>query len=248
MGRIISGCHTPKCVPHRCPCPSSQRKMCIWCFSDGRRLIDGLASWWTACHGYNHPHIVQRIAAQLEVMPHVMLGGIHHEGAVTLASPTGSARCREIYRTCFFSDSGSVAVEVAMKMAAQMWRNHGESNRNRFVTFRHAYHGDTTGAMSLCDPDRSMHAHFKGFLLEQYSQPIPETASEQEAFSSFLRTRRDQLAAVVIEPLVQGAGGMRFHSACRTGCRGPYHERAGSAVDRRRNCDRFWSHRFDVCL
>ena len=178
---------------------------------DGRRLIDGLASWWTACHGYNHPHIVQRVAAQLEVMPHVMLGGIHHEGAVTLAARLAQLVPGDLAHV-FFSDSGSVAVEVAMKMAAQMWRNRGESTRNRFVTFRHAYHGDTTGAMSLCDPDRSMHAHFKGFLLEQYSQPIPETASEQKAFASFLKAHRDQLAAVVIEPLVQGAGGMRFHS------------------------------------
>ncbi len=179
--------------------------------SDGRRLIDGLASWWTACHGYNHPHIAERVATQLEVMPHVMLGGIHHEGAVTLAARLAQLLPGDLSHV-FFSDSGSVAVEVAMKMAAQMWRSRGESTRNRFVTFRHAYHGDTTGAMSLCDPDRSMHAHFKGFLLEQYCQPIPETAAEQDAFAAFLRNRRDQLAAVVIEPLVQGAGGMRFHS------------------------------------
>jgi len=179
--------------------------------ADGRRLIDGLASWWTACHGYNHPHIARRIAAQLEVMPHVMLGGIHHEGAVTLAGRLAEILPGDLSHV-FFSDSGSVAVEVAMKMAAQRWRNQGEAARNRFVTFRHAYHGDTTGAMSLCDPERSMHAHFKGFLLEQYSQPIPETEAEQAAFAAFLAGRREELAAVVIEPLVQGAGGMRFHS------------------------------------
>ena len=179
--------------------------------ADGRRLIDGLASWWTACHGYNHPHIARRIVAQLEVMPHVMLGGIHHEGAVTLAARLAELLPGDLSHV-FFSDSGSVAVEVAMKMAAQRWRNRGVAVRNRFVTFRHAYHGDTTGAMSLCDPERSMHAHFKGFLLEQYSQPIPETEAEQAAFAAFLTARGEELAAVVIEPLVQGAGGMRFHS------------------------------------
>ena len=179
--------------------------------SDGRRLIDGLASWWTACHGYNHPQIAARVAAQLEVMPHVMLGGIHHEGAVTLAGRLANLLPGDLAHV-FFSDSGSVAVEVAMKMAVQMWRNRGERGRNRFVTFRHAYHGDTTGAMSLCDPQRSMHAHFKGFLLEQFTRPIPETAEEQAAFAAFLKARGEELAAVVIEPLVQGAGGMRFHS------------------------------------
>ncbi|HJN67120.1 MAG TPA: adenosylmethionine--8-amino-7-oxononanoate transaminase [Pirellulales bacterium] len=179
--------------------------------SDGRRLIDGLASWWTACHGYNHPHIAERVAAQLEVMPHVMLGGIHHEGAVTLARRLADLLPGDLSHV-FFSDSGSVAVEVAMKMAVQMWRNRGERDRNRFVTFKHAYHGDTTGAMSLSDPERSMHAHFKGFLLEQYCRPIPETDEEQAAFCAFLESHREQLAAVVIEPLVQGAGGMRFHS------------------------------------
>ena len=179
--------------------------------SDGRRLIDGLASWWTACHGYNHPHIAEQVSAQLEVMPHVMLGGIHHEGAVTLARRLADLLPGDLSHV-FFSDSGSVAVEVAMKMAVQMWRNRGERGRNRFVTFRHAYHGDTTGAMSLCDPERSMHAHFKGFLLEQFARPIPETAEEQAAFAAFLKSRREELAAVVIEPLVQGAGGMRFHS------------------------------------
>jgi adenosylmethionine-8-amino-7-oxononanoate aminotransferase len=144
-------------------------------------------------------------------MPHVMLGGIHHEGAVTLAGRLADLLPGDLAHV-FFSDSGSVAMEVAMKMAVQMWRNRGEEGRNRFVTFRHAYHGDTTGAMSLSDPERSMHAHFKGFLLEQSCQPIPETDEEQAAFAAFLKSRREELAAVVIEPLVQGAGGMRFHS------------------------------------
>ena len=195
----------------RLPLPVVATEDVYLVLSDGRRLIDGLASWWTACHGYNHPQIAARVAAQLEVMPHVMLGGIHHEGAVTLAGRLADLLPGDLAHV-FFSDSGSVAVEVAMKMAVQMWRNRGERGRNRFVTFQHAYHGDTTGAMSLSDPQRSMHAHFKGFLLEQYCRPIPETDAEQATFAAFLEARREELAAVVIEPLVQGAGGMRFHS------------------------------------
>ena len=195
----------------RLPLPVVATEDVYLVLSDGRRLIDGLASWWTACHGYNHPHIAERVSAQLEVMPHVMLGGIHHEGAVTLAGRLTELLPGDLAHV-FFSDSGSVAVEVAMKMAVQMWRNRGEEGRNRFVTFQYAYHGDTTGAMSLSDPERSMHAHFKGFLPQQYCRPIPETDEEQAAFAAFLEDRREELAAVVIEPLVQGAGGMRFHS------------------------------------
>ena len=177
---------------------------------DGRRLIDGLASWWTACHGYNHPHIVEAIERQLHTMPHVMFGGIQHEPALTLAARLAKLLPGDLNRV-FFCDSGSVAVEVAMKMAAQFWRNGGEWGRNRFVTFRNAYHGDTTGAMSLCDPVGSMHAHFKGFLLEQYPHEIPVTSDDAARFDEFVRLRRDELAGVFIEPLVQGAGGMKFH-------------------------------------
>ena len=129
--------------------------------ADGRKLIDGLASWWTACHGYNHPHIVAAMKEQLDAMSHVMFGGIHHEPALELASRLASLLPADLNRV-FFSDSGSVAVEVAMKMAIQFYRNQGERSRNRFVSFHNAYHGDTTGAMSLCDPQRSMHQHFAG--------------------------------------------------------------------------------------
>ena len=178
---------------------------------DGRRIIDGLASWWTACHGYNHPHIASAVTKQLERMPHVMFGGINHEQALRLATRLARLLPGDLNRI-FFSDSGSVAVEVAMKIAVQYWRNRGMSGRNRFVSFRNAYHGDTTGAMSLCDPVNSMHAHFKGFLLEQYPRPIPQTVEEATDFDHFVRERRSELAAVIIEPLVQGAGGMKFHS------------------------------------
>lgn len=177
---------------------------------DGRQIIDGLASWWTVCHGYNHPHIRQAVQQQLEAMPHVMFGGITHEPAEKLAARLGEILPGDLQHV-FFSDSGSVSVEVALKMAVQFWLNRNVSGRHRFVSFQNAYHGDTTGAMSVCDPVNSMHAHFKGFLLEQFPQRIPRTVEEGNDFDQFLAARRDELAGVIIEPLVQGAGGMKFH-------------------------------------
>ena len=178
--------------------------------ADGRKLIDGMASWWTACHGYNHPHIRQAVEEQLRVMPHVMFGGINHEPALRLAERLATLAPGDLNRV-FFADSGSVAVEVALKIAVQYWLNQGITGRTKFVSFQNAYHGDTTGAMSVCDPDNSMHSHFKGFLLEQYSQPIPQTQDEHVAFESFLACKNNEVAGVIVEPLIQGAGGMKFH-------------------------------------
>lgn len=180
--------------------------------ADGTRLIDGMASWWTACHGYNHPHIVAKVTEQLQKMPHVMFGGVHHEPALRLASRLAALLPGDLNHV-FFSDSGSVSVEVALKMAVQFGLNRGVTGRTKFLSFRHAYHGDTTGAMSVCDPVNSMHSHFKGFLLEQFSQGVPRTAAEFEELDRFLRDKRDSLAGMIIEPLVQGAGGMKFHPA-----------------------------------
>ena len=177
---------------------------------DGRRIIDGLASWWTACHGYNHPHIRNAVERQLVTMPHVMFGGITHEPAERLATRLAAMMPGDLQHV-FFSDSGSVSVEVAMKMAVQYWLNKNVSGRHRFVCFRNAYHGDTTGAMSVCDPVNSMHAHFKGFLLEQYPQPIPRTQDERREYEKFISERNGELAGVILEPLVQGAVGMKFH-------------------------------------
>jgi adenosylmethionine-8-amino-7-oxononanoate aminotransferase len=178
--------------------------------ADGTRLVDGIASWWTAAHGYNHPHIVAAVREQLERMPHVMFGGVHHEPALRLAKRLAALLPGDLNHV-FFADSGSVSVEVALKMAVQYWLNQGVRGRTRFVAFADGYHGDTTGAMSLCDPVRSMHAHFKGFLLEQFPQRIPRTADDEQAFDAFVAERADQIAGVIIEPLIQGAGGMRFH-------------------------------------
>lgn len=179
--------------------------------SDGRTLIDGISSWWTACHGYNHPHIRAAVSGQLETMPHVMLGGLVHEPARTLARRLAGALPGDLNHV-FFSDSGSVAVEIAMKMAVQYWLNRGERGRTKFVSFRHGYHGDTTGAMSVCDPDDGMHALFHGALLPQHVVDLPRDDSGFDGFESFLAAHRHDVAAVIMEPLVQAAGGMKFHS------------------------------------
>ncbi len=180
--------------------------------ADGRELIDGIASWWSACHGFNHPHLVAAVERQLHAMPHVMFGGLNHEPALKLARRLAALLPGELNRV-FFSDSGSVAVEVALKMAVQYWLNRGERGRNRFVCFRHGYHGDTLGAMSVTDPEGGMHAHFKGYLLEEYPAVIPEDETSVAELDAFIARHRERLAGVILEPLVQGAGGYRFHSA-----------------------------------
>lgn len=181
---------------------------------DGRTLIDGISSWWTACHGYNHPEIVNAIQQQAKRMPHVMMGGLTHEPASQLADSLARLLPGE-HNKVFLVDSGSVAAEAAMKMAVQFWRNqaNGPLEKNRFVCFQNSYHGDTTGAMSVCDPVDSMHSHFKGFLLEQFPHPVPEDQASLATFKQFLGDHEHQLAGVIIEPLVQMAAGMRFHSA-----------------------------------
>lgn len=180
--------------------------------ADGRQLVDGISSWWTACHGYNHPHIVAAVERQLKTMPHVMFGGIVHEQALTLAKRLAALLPDGLDRV-FFSDSGSVAVEVAMKMAIQFSLNRGETGRNKFVAFRHGYHGDTLGTMSVCDPEGGMHALFKGCLLDQIVVDLPRTTGQRQDFDSLLKRRRGEIAGVIVEPLVQGAGGMKFHDA-----------------------------------
>jgi adenosylmethionine-8-amino-7-oxononanoate aminotransferase len=180
--------------------------------ADGRRLIDGCASWWTACHGYNHPHIRQAVEAQLETLPHVMLGGLIHEPVQKLARRLAAVLPGDLEHA-FFSESGSVAVEVALKMALQYWLNRGERRRRRFACFRHAYHGDTFAAMSICDPEEGMHALFKGVLAEQLLLDVPSTASERARFDAALGEHAPKLAGLIIEPLVQAAGGMKFHTA-----------------------------------
>jgi adenosylmethionine-8-amino-7-oxononanoate aminotransferase len=178
--------------------------------ADGRELIDGIASWWTACHGYNQPHIAAAVRRQLDVMPHVMFGGLAHEGALTLARRLAGLMPAGLDRV-FFSDSGSVAVEVAMKMAVQYWGNKGVTGRTRFVAFYGGYHGDTTGAMAIGDPASGMHARLHGFLPEHHILDLPRDEESAAALALFLERHAEELAGIVVEPLVQGAGGMRFH-------------------------------------
>jgi adenosylmethionine-8-amino-7-oxononanoate aminotransferase len=185
---------------------------CRIVLADGRELIDGIASWWTACHGYNHPHIRDAVIRQAGVMPHVMLGGLAHEQALTLARRLARLMPGGLTRV-FFSESGSVAVEIALKMAIQFWRNRGLGGRSRFVTFRGGYHGDTTGAMAVSDPHDSMHALFAGVLPQHVNLALPADAESTGALEQALERHADTLAGIIVEPLVQGAGGMRFHDA-----------------------------------
>lgn len=180
--------------------------------ADGRELIDGIASWWTACHGYNHPHIRAAVEQQLANMPHVMFGGLVHEPALRLAQRLAAMLPADLERV-FFTESGSVAVEVALKMALQYWRNRGQVERKRVVFFRHGYHGDTFATMAICDPDEGMHSLFADAMPQQLMAELPCDTMLRVAFDRLLETHCERLAAVVLEPLVQGAGGMKMHDA-----------------------------------
>jgi adenosylmethionine-8-amino-7-oxononanoate aminotransferase len=180
--------------------------------ADGRELIDGISSWWTACHGYNHPSIRAAVAAQLERLPHVMLGGLVHAPALELSRRLAELLPGDLDHV-FFSESGSVAVEVAMKIAVQYRMNRGDRRRTRFLSFTHGYHGDTFAAMSVCDPEEGMHALFGSVLSPQLVVPVPDTAERVVEFERTVARHAHELTAVIVEPLVQAAGGMKFHSA-----------------------------------
>jgi adenosylmethionine-8-amino-7-oxononanoate aminotransferase len=178
--------------------------------ADGRELIDGIASWWTACHGYNQPHIREAVARQLADMPHVMFGGLVHEPALRLAKRLTALLPAPLTRV-FFSDSGSVAVEVALKMAAQYWINRGLRGRTQFIGFKGGYHGDTTGAMAVSDSE-GMHAALTQYLPRHFILDLPDSDEHVAALDKFLAAHTGTIAGIVIEPLVQGAGGMKFYA------------------------------------
>jgi adenosylmethionine---8-amino-7-oxononanoate aminotransferase len=191
------------------PLPVVRTEGCRIVLADGRELIDGVASWWTACHGYNHPHIRAAVERQLAGRPHVMLGGVVHEQALTLAQRLAALLPGGLERV-FFSESGSVSVEIALKMALQYWRNRGEHGRTKFVAFKGGYHGDTTAAMAVSDPDTGFHDVFRGALPEHFVVDLP-TGEGTGELEHALDRHGGRIAAMIVEPLVQGAGGMRFH-------------------------------------
>ena len=178
--------------------------------SDGRILVDGIASWWSVAHGYQHPHLLAAMQKQLASLSHIMLAGFETEETYRLA-----ARLCEFsgFDKVFFSDSGSTAIEVAMKIAWQFFINCRNPTKKKFVSFQNSYHGDTTGAMSLADLSDGMHQKFQGFLLENFCQKLPQNDEDLEKFEDFLRKNHQQIAAIFIEPMVQCAGGMKFSSA-----------------------------------
>ena len=187
---------------------------------DGRELVDGMSSWWCAIHGYNHPVLNQAITDQLKSMSHIMFGGLTHEPASKLAKKLVELT-PEGLDSVFFADSGSVSVEVAMKLALQYWISKGEKRRTRFMTIRSGYHGDTFAAMSVCDPDTGMHKIYgDNVLMQQLFIDAPvsrvhEACSEQDLqkLETAFKQHAEYTAAFILEPVVQGAGGMRFYSA-----------------------------------
>jgi adenosylmethionine-8-amino-7-oxononanoate aminotransferase len=190
------------------PPVAARTEGCRIVLEDGTALVDGTSSWWTAAHGYNHPRITRAIRDQLEVMPHVMFGGLVHEPALQLAKTLCDMLPGDLERA-FFVESGSVSVEVAMKMAIQTWMNRGRPEKQRFVSFKGGYHGDTFATMSVCDPEEGMHVRFQGALLEQRVVDLP---ADPDGFSTWLASVKDDTAAVIVEPLVQCAGGFRVHA------------------------------------
>ncbi|MBM4956158.1 adenosylmethionine--8-amino-7-oxononanoate transaminase [Vibrio parahaemolyticus] len=183
---------------------------------DGTELVDGMSSWWSTIHGYNHPHLNQAAHQQIDQVPHVMFGGITHQPAISLCKKLLSLAPNNLEHV-FLADSGSVAVEVSLKMALQYWHAKGE-RRPKFLTLRHGYHGDTFAAMSVTDPDNSMHSLYKGFLPEHIFAQSPtcgywdEWKPEDLAdFEHKIDSHHQELAAVILEPIVQGAGGMRIY-------------------------------------
>ena len=186
---------------------------------DGRELIDGMSSWWCMIHGYNHPQMNEALEKQIKKMSHVMFGGLTHEPAIELAKKLIEITPSPLQKV-FYSDSGSVAVEVAMKMAIQYWHAKKKPEKQRFISLRSAYHGDTFAAMSVSDPDTGMHSLFKETIphqifIQRPDTPFGESCDDEELneLKQVLNNHADEIAALIVEPIVQGAGGMWFYSA-----------------------------------
>ncbi len=185
--------------------------------ANGKQLIDGMASWWSVIHGYNHPYLNQAIHAQVDKMAHIMFGGLTHAPAIKLARLLVEITPIELEKV-FFSDSGSVAVEVAIKMAIQYWQAVGKVEKQKLLTIRRGYHGDTFGAMAVCDPVNGMHNLFSHLLPQHFFADEPQSRTDAEwnetdiaSFKAILTQHHNEIAAVILEPLLQGAGGMRVY-------------------------------------
>ncbi len=192
---------------------------CKLTLKDGRQLIDGMASWWSVIHGYNHPVLNDALHKQIDKMSHVMFGGLTHDPAIQLAEKLIHLTPAPL-QTVFFADSGSISVEVAMKMAIQYWTSQGVMNKQHFIALERGYHGDTFAAMSVCDPVNGMHSLFNQALMKQHFVPAPVspfgqpcTEADLHALKTALEAHHQTVAAIILEPIVQGAGGMRFYAA-----------------------------------
>jgi len=195
----------------------------------GEKLVDGMSSWWSVLHGYNHPKLNQALIDQTQKMAHVMFGGLTHEPAINLCKKLIDMTPEPLQKV-FLSDSGSVSVEVAIKMSLQYWHSQGKSEKHKLLTVKNGYHGDTFAAMSVCDPVNGMHQIFESVLMKNIFAPAPQSdfyeqwdANELIVLDNFFKTHYIEIAAFIIEPIVQGAGGMRFYhpeylKACRYLC------------------------------
>ncbi|MEC8099954.1 MAG: adenosylmethionine--8-amino-7-oxononanoate transaminase [Pseudomonadota bacterium] len=192
------------------PILAAKTKECNIVLENGKVLIDSISSWWTSCLGYNNPFILKAVSKQLNTMPHVMFGGLIHKQAVSLSKKITSLMQNDLEKV-FFVDSGSVSVEVALKMAIQFWINKGHKEKKSFIHFRNGYHGDTAGAMSVCDPDEGMHSIFGDYLNKNFFLDLPFNKELENNLETVLKKNQNRIAGIIVEPLVQCAGGMKIY-------------------------------------